>query len=201
LVELGGSDWTDKIVSGAIGALWITPLLFTAAFGAWKQSDLGNRVWDFLNGYIYNRTGQPANSVIAVPYYNGVPNYNPNIPPPPGVYYPSANYTSSVRDGFPPADARPSAGATRPTGSQDRSWFDPITMEPIFDQQIGRMASWQKAMEDGKIVDEEVQEQTEKVEKLRQSVEEKLDTNQKIKLAEVIASLEKLEAAHLSLKS
>lgn len=72
-------------------------------------------------------------------------------------------------------------------------------MEPIFDQQIGRMASWQSAMADGKIVDEEVKEQTERVENLRKSVEENLDTNQKIKLAEVVAAMEKLEEAQLSL--
>ena len=198
LIELGGADWTDKIVSGAIGALLVWPLLFTAGYGAWQQSELGNKVWEFLNGYVYNRTGKPANSVFAVPYYAGVPGYAPTTPPPPGVYYPTASYAPSAMSGFPPTAPAP-VGDVRSSGPQDRSWFETNTMEPVFDQQIGRMASWQKAMADGKIVDEEVQEQTERVEELRKSVEEKLDTDQKIKLAEVVAAMEKLEAAHMAL--
>lgn len=197
LIELGGADWTDKIVSGAIGLFFLTPLLFTAAYGAWQQGELNNRVWEFLNGYIFNRTGKPANSVTAVPYYTGVPGYNPNVPPPPGAYYPAASYAPTGMGGFPPV----TTGEARPTGSQDGSWFDPATMQPIFDQQIGRMASWQQAMADGKIVDEEVKEQTEKVDRLRQQVEEKLSTEQRIKFAEVVSTMERLETLQKAAKA
>jgi len=199
LVELGGAEWTDKLVSGAIGMLLVAPLIFTAAYGAWQQSDLNSRVWDVIDGYVYNRTGQSANPILAVPYYNQRPSYNPTMPPPPGTYNPTTNYPPDV-SGFPPPSVTPNAsvGVSRPEGPQDRSWFDMTTMQPVFDQQIGRMASWQGAMADGKIVDEELKEQTEKVERLRQQVEETLSTEQRIKLAEVLGAMQKLETAHSS---
>ncbi len=190
LVELGGADWTDKIVSGAVGALLITPLLFTAAYGAWQQSELANKVWEFLQGYVYQRTGQPANFQIALPYYVGTPGYQPNVPPPAGSYNPTTNYAPTMSTGFPPVGSQPAP--TTP------SWFSQTTMQPIFDQQIGKMMSWQRAMEDGKVTDEEIKEQAAQVEKLRQSVEQDLDTSQRIKFAEVIAAMENLEAVHKS---
>ncbi len=192
LVELGGADWTDKIVSGAIGALFITPLLFTAGYGAWQQSELTNQVWGFLDSHIYSRTGKSAQWSLAVPSYMGQPGYNPNVPPPPGNYYPSASYAPSAMSGFPPVNTT----ATQ-TAPQNPSWLDSRTMQPIFDQQIGRMASWQQAIADGKIVDEEIADQTKRVEELRRKVEENLDVSQRIKLAEVVVAMEKLEAAHL----
>jgi hypothetical protein len=201
LVELGGADWTDKIISGAIGVFLVWPLMFTAAYGAWQQSELDDKVWSFLEGYVLNRTGKPANPIIAVPQYAGMPGYNPNTPPQPGTYYPSASYTPSAMSGFPPPPPGgfSTVGESRPGATTDRSWFDTTTMQPIFDQQIGRMASWQSAMADGKIVDEEVREQTEKVEKMRASLEERLSTEQRIKLAEVITAMERVGKAHSSL--
>lgn len=160
LIELGGADWTDKIISGAVGVLLIYPLIFTAAYGAWQQSDLSNRVWDFLSGYIYNRTGQPVTGFPAVPYYNNTPGFNPNSDPASDRYYPSTNYAPSGMSGFPPAPKyAPPANYPPPASASTeatQSWFDMTTMQPIFDQQIGRMASWQQAMADGKIVTEEV---------------------------------------------
>lgn len=189
LVELGGADWTDKIVSGAIGVLLIAPLMLTAGYGAWQQSELNNRVWEFLDGYIFQRTGQYANAQTAVPYYNGMPGYNSNVPPPQDAYYPSVYYPQpGGSSGFPPPPGQPS----KP------SWFDAQTMQPVFSQQIERMASWQQAIADGKIVDEEVKEQTEKVEKMRKYVEDTLDADQKLKLAEVLAAMDRLEAAQIA---
>jgi len=193
LVELGGADWTDKIVSGAIGVLLVAPLILTAAYGAWQQSELNGRVWQFLDGYIFQRTGQYANARAAVPYYNGMPGYGPNVPPPPDAYYPSAFYPQpGGNTGFPPPPVQP---LTQPRTMP--SWFDTQTMQPVFSQQIQRMASWQQAIADGKIAEEEVKEQTGKVEMIRKHVEDTLEADQRLKLAEVLAAMEKLEAAQI----
>lgn len=191
LVELGGADWTDKIVSGAIGVLLVAPLILTAGYGAWQQSELNQRVWEVLDGYIYQRTGRYGNSRVAEPYYNGMPGYGPNVPPPPNAYYPSA-YTGQG-SGFP----APPPTQAAPQGKQ-ASWFNTGSMQPIFSQQIQRMASWQQAMADGKIVDAEVKEQTERVDTMRKHLEDTLDADQKIKLAETIAAMERLEAAQIA---
>lgn len=195
LIELGGADWTDKIVSGAIGVLLVAPLILTAGYGAWQQSELNNKVWGFIESYIFQRSGRPTHGTSAIPYYSGMPGYPSTTPPPPDNYYPSAYYppaNTSPGGGFPPP---PPAGYPAPSRP---GWFDTQTMQPVFSRQIERMASWQQAMADGKIVDAEVKEQTEKVEKQRKWVEETLDYDQRLKLAEVLAAMDRLEAAQIA---
>lgn len=191
LVELGGADWTDKIVSGAIGVLLVAPLILTAGYGAWQQSELNYKVWNFIEGYIFQRSGRPTQGNPAVPYYNGMPDYSSSTPPPSNNYY---HYPPS--GGFP---TPPTASQTAPYPVPFRaSWFDTQTMQPVFSQQIDRMASWQTAMADGKIVDAEVKEQTEKVDKQRKWVEDTLNYDQRLKLAEVLAAMDRLEAAQIA---
>ncbi|HEX2911184.1 MAG TPA: hypothetical protein VH186_10280 [Chloroflexia bacterium] len=210
LVELGGESWGDKVASGAVGAFFLPPLLFTAAFGAWKQSELDDRFWNFLNGYILNRSGRPGNPVTAVPYYNGPQQQQPNTfqsffapppPPPPAGMGPQGyqGYQNSAY-GYAPQDAAqppypapwPEVNPSQPVTGRG-SWFDPQNLQPVFDQQVGKMGSWQAVMADGVINYQELSEQQSQVDRLQQRAEEMLDTNARLKLAEVLNELNRLE--------
>ncbi len=222
LVELGGETWGDKIASGAIGWVLLPPLVFTAAYGAWKQSELDDRFWAFINGYIQNRSGRYATSTVAVPYYNqgqaapqgnwfnrlentfGGGSDNP-VPPNYQGYYQNNTYQYHPQ-GQPPAPyavpapgtagwSTPAPGPAAPGGSAPArsSWFDTARMQPIFDQQVGRMASWQAVMADGVINYEELNHQQERVSKLQKSAENSLDTDARLKLAELLNEMGRLE--------
>jgi len=191
LIELGGESWGDKIASGAIGAFLVPPLLFTAAYGAWQQTQLDDRFWNFVDGFIYNRTGRPPQWVVAVPYYNDPAQWPPSPPPPPAGYQAYQNSSYNYAQGRPPA---PYPVPNAPVAiSRRASWFDPATMQPVFNQQVGRMASWQAVMADGVINYEELNGQQAQVDKLQKKAEEMLDTDAKIKLAEVLTEVGRLE--------
>lgn len=209
LVELGGETWGDKVASGAVGALFLPPLMFTAAYGVWQQSELDDKFWGFLNGFIQQRTGRFPQRVPAVPVYN---NQQPNnwqsqnsyTPPPPPPGPPPASYSnySAYQNQYygyaaPQQPAPPPAQPAPPPFNyqtpQRSSWFDAKTSQPIFDQQIGRMASWQTAIADGIITDEELNEQQERVNKLEKMLDARLDSEQRLLLAEAVAEIERLE--------
>ncbi len=52
LVQMGAAQWTDKAVVGAVGALIFWPALIPAAFGAWKQKQLPDQCFRFIDQYI-----------------------------------------------------------------------------------------------------------------------------------------------------
>jgi hypothetical protein len=52
IVEIGAGKWTDKAIAGGVGALFVWPLFFTAAYGAWKQSHLPQRTFEFIQAFI-----------------------------------------------------------------------------------------------------------------------------------------------------
>lgn len=52
LVQMGAAQWSDKAVAGAVGALVFWPVLIPAAFGAWKQKQLPDQVFAFIDQYI-----------------------------------------------------------------------------------------------------------------------------------------------------
>ncbi len=49
-VEVKAGAWVDKWVVAGVGvlSLFLLPLLFTAAWGAWQQSQLDRRIWDVI---------------------------------------------------------------------------------------------------------------------------------------------------------
>ena len=206
LVELGGESWGDKVGSGVVGAIFFAPLLFTAAYGAWQQSELDDRFWGFLDNYIYNRTGQPPQPVNAVPYYNNStpapqgdygPFYSSPPPAPPSQpynYQAYQNYTYGYapQGGPQPAYTVPNI-KTQPAFPHKSSWFDDAGMQPIFEQQVGKMASWQTVIADGVITYQELNQQQDRVQQLQQHAEQLLDTNAKLKLAETLHELGRLE--------
>lgn len=64
-VETEAGSWADKIAVGAIGAFILHPLLITAAYGAWKQSQLPEKIFGAIEEYIKGRQGTAG--VIRIP--------------------------------------------------------------------------------------------------------------------------------------
>jgi len=53
LVEIGAGKWADKAIAGTVSMFVLWPLAFTAAYGAWQQSKLPQRTFDFIQQYVY----------------------------------------------------------------------------------------------------------------------------------------------------
>ena len=54
-IGLGGHEWVDTAISGAIG-LAVQPVLEGTAYGIWKEHQLDKQVWQVID----ERTGAPA---------------------------------------------------------------------------------------------------------------------------------------------
>ncbi len=50
-VSVGSGEWSDKIGAGVVGAVVFAPLVFTAAFGAWKQKELVEQIFNFVHNH------------------------------------------------------------------------------------------------------------------------------------------------------
>ena len=55
-IGLGGHEWVDAAVSGAIGQVAVPPVLLGTAYGIWKENRLDQEVWQVID----ERTGVPA---------------------------------------------------------------------------------------------------------------------------------------------
>jgi len=58
-IGLGGHEWVDAAVSGAIGLVAVPPVLLGTAYGIWKENQLDKEVWRVID----ERTGAPAPAV------------------------------------------------------------------------------------------------------------------------------------------
>jgi len=58
-IGLGGHEWVDTAVSGAIGLVAVPPVLLGTAYGIWKENQLDQEVWQVID----ERTGVPAAAV------------------------------------------------------------------------------------------------------------------------------------------
>jgi thiosulfate reductase cytochrome b subunit len=47
-VEIGGGKWIDKAAAGTVSMFVLWPLLVTAGIGAWEQSKLPDRIFDYI---------------------------------------------------------------------------------------------------------------------------------------------------------
>ncbi|MBC7249994.1 MAG: zinc ribbon domain-containing protein [Anaerolineae bacterium] len=56
IVQMGAAKWVDKAAVGAVGLLLFWPALIPAAYGAWKQKQLPNQVFQLIDQYV--ATGQ-----------------------------------------------------------------------------------------------------------------------------------------------
>ena len=55
-IGLGGHEWVDAAISGAIGLVAVPPVLLGTAYGIWKENQLDQEVWQVID----ERTGVPA---------------------------------------------------------------------------------------------------------------------------------------------
>jgi hypothetical protein len=67
-VEIGAGKWIDKAAAGAVSLFILWPLAVTAALGAWEQSKMPERVFDFISNYVLHRQGQAAAGQAAWPW-------------------------------------------------------------------------------------------------------------------------------------
>src|SRR5579859_7037322 len=57
-IDLSGAAWANKVFSGTLALVLVHPLIISTAYGAWKQSQLDERVFAQIDRYIVTRTGQ-----------------------------------------------------------------------------------------------------------------------------------------------
>ena len=55
-IGLGGHEWVDAAVSGAIGLVAVPPVLLGTAYGIWKENQLDKEVWQVID----ERVSTPA---------------------------------------------------------------------------------------------------------------------------------------------
>jgi hypothetical protein len=51
-ISLGGHEWVDAAVSGAIGLVAVPPVLLGTAYGIWKENQLDKEVWQVIDNAI-----------------------------------------------------------------------------------------------------------------------------------------------------
>jgi len=57
-VGLGGHEWVDSAISGAIGLVAVPPVLVGTAYGIWKENQLDKQVWQVID----ERVSAPADA-------------------------------------------------------------------------------------------------------------------------------------------
>ena len=55
-IGLGGHEWVDSAISGAIGLVAVPPVLLGTAYGIWKENQLDQEVWQVID----EQTSAPA---------------------------------------------------------------------------------------------------------------------------------------------
>ena len=58
-IGLGGHEWVDTAISGAIGLVAVQPVLLATAYGIWKENQLDKEVWQVID----ERVGASAEAV------------------------------------------------------------------------------------------------------------------------------------------
>jgi hypothetical protein len=48
-IGLGGHEWVDSAISGAIGLVVVPPVLLGTAYGIWKENQLDKEVWQVID--------------------------------------------------------------------------------------------------------------------------------------------------------
>lgn len=59
VVQVGGARWAEKAVSGAVAVLVFWPLAALPAYGAYKQKEIIDQTWGFLDQYIASAQSTP----------------------------------------------------------------------------------------------------------------------------------------------
>jgi hypothetical protein len=58
-IGLGGHEWVDTAISGAIGLVAVQPVLVGTAYGVWKEHQLDKQVWQVID----QRIAAPAAAI------------------------------------------------------------------------------------------------------------------------------------------
>ncbi|GEM_PF-379924 len=123
IVEVGAGKWVDKAVAAGAGLFLLWPLLFTAAYGAWRQSKLPQRTFEFIQHFIATGAALPADTAAwlagryqeAQRYAGEAPTSSPPVVTPAPVPTP-------VSTGGAPSPAAyrfcPNCGAELPAGAR-----------------------------------------------------------------------------------
>lgn len=87
-VRVGEGKWIDKVGVGVAGWFLLWPLLFTAGYGLFRQSQLVSEVWAFVEGYIHQGHAAGYRPTAPAPESYGAPPppapaYEAPPPPPP----------------------------------------------------------------------------------------------------------------------
>jgi hypothetical protein len=56
-IGLGGHEWVDAAISGAIGLVAVPPVLLGTAYGIWKENQLDKEVWQVVDERVSAPTG------------------------------------------------------------------------------------------------------------------------------------------------
>jgi hypothetical protein len=130
-VEMGGAKWADKGVAAGVGAIIFFPALITAGVGAYQQSQLTSKAWQFVEQFIrahsaFGGSAMPGGGLGAIPqtpqfqqsyqqpHYQQPPYQQPFQPP--GGMMPGAGQPMPMRGpGGPPAPINMGAGPQAPT--------------------------------------------------------------------------------------
>jgi hypothetical protein len=64
-IGLGGHEWIDAAVSGAIGLVAVPPVLLGTAYGIWKENQLDKEVWKVIDQRI--SAGEPPPGTTGAP--------------------------------------------------------------------------------------------------------------------------------------
>ncbi|MEM7656046.1 MAG: SHOCT domain-containing protein [Bacteroidota bacterium] len=59
-VEIGEGRWLDKVAGGTVGMLLLWPLAVTTAIGAWNQSQMPKRVFQFFEDFLRQTHASPV---------------------------------------------------------------------------------------------------------------------------------------------
>jgi hypothetical protein len=120
IIEIGAGKWADKAIAGGVGALFVWPLFFTAAYGAWKQSAMPQRTFEFIQALIGGGAmpDQPPYQQYPQSPYTPPSPQAPYTPPSTPPYTPPSSTTPQSGDGptqLAPRFCENCGGAVSPT--------------------------------------------------------------------------------------
>ena len=64
-IGLGGTEWVDTALSGAIGLVAVPPVLLGTAYGIWKENQLDQEVWRVIEQRVGAEPFPPTTSGMA----------------------------------------------------------------------------------------------------------------------------------------
>jgi hypothetical protein len=96
-VQTGGARWAEKAVSGVVGLIVFWPLAALPAYGAYKQKEIIDETYQFIEQYLVSGGQMPAAMTMAAPMMGTGMGMAPAPAPAGGAHCPSCG--QSVRAG------------------------------------------------------------------------------------------------------